>query len=231
MLGTARVKRCIRARSVWKTVNYPIYIPEEDAEISALVAEGNVDSLVATLVRRTSLGSGSAAAVLGVLEFMGAVSGKQNLQATIGWCSAPAKAGDPYPQYVLAWAYWEIGKRADALRWMNRSVAASFLPALVDAGRMLVAMADNSVVLRTAVGFLWRAHRLGHVAPLAVISGIAFRGRLGPIKRLLGLMLFPYAAIRLMLVVRCDPFGVRSFSLHRRPDVPFFRRTVRGPGS
>ena len=226
MLSTVRVKRCIQARSVWKSVNYPIYIPEEDSDIAALLVRDDVTSLAAELQRRTALGSASAAAVLGVLEFMGAISGTPDPQAAISCCVGPAKAGDPYSQYVLAWAYWEMGNRTDAMRWMKRPAAASFLPALVDSGRMLAAMADNAVELRTAVGFLWGAHRLRHVVPLAVISGIAVRGQLGRIRRLLGLMLFPYAAIRLMLVVRCEPFGIRSFSLHRRQNVPFFRRVA-----
>lgn len=208
-------------------MNYPIYIPEEDPDIAALLVEGNVARLVTVLKRRTSLGSGSAAAVLGVLEFMGAISGKPNPHAAISCCAGPAKAGYPYAQYVLAWAYWEIGNRTDAMRWMKRPAAASFLPALVDSARILVTMADSAVELRSAVGFLWAAHRLGHVVPLAVISGIASRGQLGLIRRLLGLVLFPYAAIRLMLVVRCEPFGIRSFSLHRRQNVPFFRPPVR----
>lgn len=230
MLSTEKVKRCIRARSVWKSINYPIYIPEEDPEIAALLVEGNVEKLAAVLKRRTALGSMSAAAILGFLELMGAISGRLNPQAAITCCTGPAKAGNSYAQYVLAWAYWESGNRDDALRWMKLPAAASFLPALVDTGRMLAVVAHDAGELRTAVGILWGAHKLGHVVPLVAISGIAFRGRLGLGQRLLGLVMSPYAAIRLLLGYRCMPFGVRSFCIARRPNVPFFRQAVYADG-
>jgi hypothetical protein len=166
------------------------------------------------LKRRISLGSAPAAALLGYLEFMGAISGTPDSKAAL------------YAQYVLAWAHWDLGNRDEALRWMKRPAAAAFLPAVVDTGRMLALLADNAGELRTAVGILWGAHKFGHVVPLVAISGIAIRGQLGLIQRLLGLVLAPYAVVRLMLRYRCEPFAIRSFSIDRRPNVPLFRPAV-----
>lgn len=223
MLSPAIFRRCIQARSVWKTLNYPIFIPEGDPEITALVVNGDPAKLVAVLKRRASLGSGSAAALLGLLELMRASSGEQNAEAAIAWCTAPSKAGDPYAQYVLSWAYWEARNGSDALRWMKRSaVDANFLPARVDLGRMLAMLAGNGAEARAAVKVLWVAHKLGHIAALLLICKIAFNGQLGLIARALGIILFPYAAIRLAVNLRCDPFGARSFSYVPNPKRPLF---------
>lgn len=222
-MNTARARRCIQARAVWKHINYPIYIPEEDSDIAALLVRGDVASLAAELKRRITLGSGSASAICGYLEFMGAFGAEGDLDAAIACCTGPAKAGYPYAQYVLSWAYWETGNRTDALRWMKRSATRSFLPALLDTGRMLAALADNRRETVAAVRILWGAHRLGHAGALLLIGGLALRGAMGPLPRVLGLVLFLFAAIRLALAWRCEPFAARCFAIDRHPKVPFFK--------
>src|SRR6185437_3916669 len=106
---------------VWKSLNYPIYIPEEHLDVAVLLVNGDSIKVAAVLKRRASLGSGCAAALLGFIELMGALSGDSNPQAAIACCTGPAKAGEPYAQYVLSWAYWQTGNRPDAMRWMKRS--------------------------------------------------------------------------------------------------------------
>lgn len=228
MLMPARLRSYIQARPVWKALNYPIYIPEQDRDIAALLVKGNAAELAEVLKRRASLGSGRAGAILGYLELMGAFSEESNPEATIACCTTPAKAGDSYAQYVLSWAYWETGKGADALRWMKRSASDSeFLPARVDLGRMLARVAvstGNAGQSRTAVKILRDAHRRGHVGALAQICRIALGGQLGPLSRLLGIVLFPYAATRLLIGLQCDPFGIRTFAVVRDPKRPFFNR-------
>lgn len=226
MPSAAKLRRCLKAHAAWKALNYPIYVPEEQTDIAVLLMKGDAATVEEVLKRRASLGSRSAAALLGFLEIMGAFSGKPNPQAAITCCTGPAQAGDPYAQYILAWACWEIGKKDDAFRWMKRPAAAGFLPAIVDTGRLLAVEAQNVGELRSAVAILWGAHKHGHVLPLLAISGIGVRGRLGLLQRLLGLVLFPYAMIRLMLGYRCTPFGITSFCVARRPNVPFFHRAV-----
>jgi TPR repeat protein len=223
MPSPARVRRCVQARSVWNTLNYPVFVPEGDPEIVALLVDGDATKLEAALKRRAALGSGSAAALLGLLELMGALSGKQNPEAAISWCTAPSRAGDPYAQYVLSWAYWEQRKGPDALRWMKRSaVDASFLPARNDVGRMLGMVAGNAREAWNAVRALWIAHRLGHVGALLFISKIALNGQLGVTARFFGIVLFPFAAIRLVLTTRCDPFAARCFCYVPNPKRPLF---------
>jgi TPR repeat protein len=223
MMSALTVRRCIQARSVWKKVNYPIYIPEEDSDTAVLLVSGDTRNLSAELKRRATLGSASAAAVLGYLEFMGAFGTEPDLDAAIACCTGPAKAGYPYAQYVLSWAYWEKRNRTEAMRWMKRSTAKSFLPALVDSGRMLAALAGNRGEVRAAVRILWGAHRLGHAGALLLIGGLALRGVMGPLPRLLGLVLFPFAAIRLAVAWRCEPFAARCFAIDKHPEVPFFK--------
>lgn len=225
MLSAARVRRCILSPSVWTTLNYPVYIPIEQRDIVPLLLAGDATRLAAELRRRISPGSASAAALLGFLELMGAISGIADPQAAITCCSAPAKAGSPYAQYVLSWAYWHSGRETDALRWMKRPAAASFLPALVDSGRMLANLAGDAQRKRAAVRILWGAHRLGHAAALGIISGIALRGDLGLVQRLLGVALFPYAMIRGLIAYRCAPFAITTFTIDRRSEGPLLSST------
>jgi hypothetical protein len=220
----ARLRRCIQARTVWEHINYPIYIPEELTDIAALLGKGDVVALEGELKRRAQLGSASAASVLGYLEMIGAFSGKPEPQAAIRHCARPAQAGNGYAQYVLAWAHARLGNGNEALREMARSADSGFLPALVDYGKWHVGGAANVKERRNAVRLLWAAHNRGHVTPLVAISGIACRGQLGPIYRVLGVVLFPYAMIRLMLRWRCEPLGIRSFRMDHRPNVPLFSR-------
>lgn len=184
MLSVTRLRR---ARSVWKALNYPIFIPEGDPEIAALLIGREICRLAELLGRRAALGSGSAAALLGFLELMGAFGGEAKPEAVIDRCTPAAAAGDPYAQYVLSWADWKMGKMRDALRWMTRSARDSqFLPAWVGLGKLLLTLAENDGEVRDAVKILWRAHRLGHVAALPVICETARRGQLGPLFRALG---------------------------------------------
>jgi hypothetical protein len=108
---------------------------------------------------------------------------------------------------------------------MRRSALDSqFLPARVDLGRMLAVMAYDAGQIRLAVRVLWSAHRRGHVGALGEICGIAIRGKLGVLLRLLGVAVLPYSIARLVLGLRCEPFGIRAFIFSPDPKVPFFKR-------
>jgi hypothetical protein len=221
---TARLRRCKQARSVWKSLNYPVFVPQADPEIVSLLMQRDIDGLAALLKKRASLGSGSAAALLGYLELMKAFSGRHDPNVVIAGCTAAAQRGDPYARYILSWAYWEARNGNDALHWMRRSaVESQFLPAWVDLGRMLSEVAHNAAEFRAAVKILWGAHRRGHVGALAVICDLGRRGRLGGLTNVLVLMLYPYALIRGVLTLRCDPFGIRCFSYVPNAREPLFR--------
>jgi hypothetical protein len=224
MLSATRIGRCIQARHAWKKINYPVFIPEGDAEVSALMIEGDVAKLAGVLERRNSLGSGSASALLGYLELMGALSGTGNPQGAIAWCAAPSKGGHPYAQYVLSWAYWETGNRAEAMRWMKRSaVEGRFLPAWVDLGRMLAMAAANKKQVQAAVTYLRVAHKLGHSVALVYICEIGRRGHLGSVWRLGCALAFPFCVLRAMMLMQCRPFSERSLTNAKDPKVPFFK--------
>jgi hypothetical protein len=221
---SARFRHCKEARSIWQSLNYPVFVPQADPQISSLLVKRDVDGLAALLKRRASLGSGSAAALLGYLELMRAFSGRRDPNVVIAGCMAPSKGGDPYAQYILSWAYWETGNRNDALHWMRRSaVDSQFLPAWVDLGRMLSEVANTAALVQAAVKILWEAHRRGHVTALAVICDLGRRGRLGGLTNFLVMMLYPYAVIRGVLRFRCDPFGVRCFGYIPNARDPLFR--------
>jgi hypothetical protein len=221
------MRRYIQARSAWKKLNYPIFVPKEDEGVIPLLIAGDGTKLAEVLQRRISLGSRSAAALLGFLELMGAISGTSNPEAAIAYCTYASQAGHPYAQYVLSWAYWETGNRAEALRWMKRSaVDSKFLPAWVDFGRMLAALAINNKEVRGAVKYLWVGHRLGHTVALVFICNIGRRGHLGSLWRLVCWLALPVCMLRAMMFLKCWPFSDRSLTNARDPKVPFFKPTA-----
>lgn len=224
MFKTSRIGRCIQARSAWKVLNRPIYVPENDKEAIDLLIKGDVANLAALLTRRISLGSDSAAALLGYLEFMGAISGVSNLDAAIALCAGSAKRGHGYAQYVLSWAQWSRAETAAGpLRWMKSSAADSkFLPAWVALAQMLSMSATSKQHVRTAVDCLWIAHKKGHAAALLLMCGIALRGSLGFAWRLAGALAFPFCALRAIIFWKCHPFSDRSLLTVRNPKVPLF---------
>lgn len=223
MFDTARIRRCKQAAVVWRVLNRPIYIPENDAEVVALLVTRDTAKLATLLLRRISLGSDSAAALLGYLEFMGAISGEFNPNAAISLCADSAKRGYPYAQYVIAWAHWEIGKKADGIRWMKRAaVESKFLPAWVDLGMMVAILGANRRVIRAGVTYILAAHKMGHAAALLAICSVGLGGRLGLAWRLGCAIAFPFCLLRAVLFWRCQPFSERSLVTLKNPKVPFF---------
>jgi hypothetical protein len=225
MLTAVRMRRCIQARAAWKVLNRPIFIPEDDTEAIALLIKGDVANLATLLTRRISLGSDSAAALLGYLEFMGAISGVSNPNAAIALCAPSARRGHGYAQYVLALAQWENGETAkDALRLMKSSAADSrFLPAWVGLAQMLSTSATRTSQVRVAVDCLRVAHKRGHAAALLLICSIGCGGRLGLAWRLGCALAFPFCLLRAVLFWNCHPFSERSFLTLKNPKVPLFK--------
>jgi hypothetical protein len=225
MLTAVRMRRCVQARSAWKVLNRPIFIPEDDTEAISLLIKGDVANLAALLTRRISLGSDSAAALLGYLEFMGAISGVSNPDAAIALCTPGARKGHGYAQYVLAWAQWESAETVrDALRWMKRSAADSkFLPAWVGLAQMLSMSATSKSEARAALDCGRVAHKLGHAAALLLICGIARGGRLGWAWRLGCALAFPFCLLRTWIFWKCHPFSERSLVTLKNPKVPFLQ--------
>jgi hypothetical protein len=218
------MRRCIHARSAWKVLNRPVYVPEEDTEVTALLIDGDVTNLGALLTRRVSLGSDSSAALLGYLELMGAMSASPNPDAAIALCSAGASRGHGYAKYVLAWAKWESADTVpDAFRWMRSSAADSkFLPAWVGLAQMLAMSSTSKQHDRAAIDCLWVAHKLGHAAALLLICGVLRAGRLGLAWRLAAALAFPFCLLRTIIFVRCNPFSDRSLVTSKNRRVSLF---------
>jgi len=207
------VRNYTQDRGAWRVLNYPLYIPERDAEIRKLLLSGDISELMRVLERRASLGSGWAAALLGFLRLRGAPGGSPDPKLAESTCLDAARAGEPFAQYVLAWALWERGEYGPAIRWMKpAALDGEFLPALVDGGRFLATLAARGLVdMAEAVEFLWDAHRLGHLTALLFIAEFFRRGHLGIARKALGVLIFPYAVARAAVAMHCASFSARVF--------------------
>ena len=214
------VRNYIQDRGAWRLLYFPLYIPERDPEVRELLLSGDIPELMRILERRASLGSGWAAALLAFLRLRGTPGESPDPELAESTCLAAARAGEPFAQYVLAWALWERGKYRSAIRWMKlAALRGQFLPAWVDIGRFLasVVATEGYADMPGAVESLWEAHRRGHFMALLFIADISRRGHLGFARRALSVLIYAYAAPRALLAMHCAPFSARVFTNMFKP--------------
>jgi TPR repeat protein len=207
-------------------MNFPLYIPLEGTDVLDTLDKSGPQGFMAELARRAELGAAWAASVLGFIELQGGAEGTANLANAERFCRVTAHSGDPYAQYVLAWVALGQNRDAEALQWMKRAATAgNFLPACADLGRFyLSGVGIKAPDIDAGISMLWRAHHLGHKAPLLFICDTYGRGRRGLLRRLLAHVIAPLAIARYYFAVVAHPFSEEVFVFHLKKR-PFFAAT------
>jgi len=217
-------------REAWERLNYPLFVPPDGSDLLAVLAKQGTEPFIADLGSRADLGINWAAAILGFLELKGAIDGRVRLDRAEQRCLPAARAGDSYAQYVLAWTLLEKQRPEEAFRWMNRAATAGdFLPAWADLGCLVLSGAGvRHPDVARAIGLLWSAHKRGHKAALLFICDTYRRGRCGPVRRLVGYLIAPYAILRYYLSLRRRPFAQDVFVSFKSRGRPFFSAASTG---
>jgi TPR repeat protein len=207
-------------------MNFPLYIPLEGADVLETLNKSGPRGFMAELARRAEHGTTWAEAVLGFIELQGGAAGTVRFTNAERLCSRSAQAGDSYAQYVLAWVALGQQRHAEALQWMKRA-ADNFKPACADLGRFyLDGVGINAPDLNAGISTLWRAHNLGHKAPLLFICDTYRRGRRGFLWRLAAYVIAPFAIARYHFALVTHPFSEEVFVLNLvalRKKTAFFR--------
>jgi TPR repeat protein len=206
-------------RRARRWARYPIYIPPEGWKSLSILAEGGPEAFRAELERLHSLGSSWAAAILGHLQLTsGAGAGPKAVEV----CRSAADGGNPYAQYVLAWALVDAGDQSEALRYLRLASLQGFSPAMVDLGQFVCrGMGTSAPDPKSAVGLLRLAIKRGHRGALGRICYVYRHCDLGLTRKTIGLVLGPLAHIRYVLSVWRNPFEVGVYLLVQSMGGPF----------
>jgi TPR repeat protein len=187
---------------LFKHLNYPLFVPEQNRGILSTLAERGLSGMMAELERLSTLGSAWAASTLGYLSLLPSAEGIRDPKKAIELCSKAAAAGDSYALYVTSWAQYVLTqKRVTAAPAMIQSSRLQFAPALL--AMSFFVWPDTKVALR----FVDEAARRGHNAAWDLRCGYFKTGRLGRMRQILGYLLTPFARLRYVAGVWRDPFS------------------------
>lgn len=223
------MSRRISISDSWKlyrnSLNYPLYVPTLGDRIEKSLIDGDLDGFHRELRRFAALGSRPASALLGYLYLRGAFKGGPRPDLAETHSVEGAKEGDPFSQYVLAWSFFNRGRRADATNWMLKSATSGdFLPAIVDSGVWMASGSgfkapDAPAGLKT----LWLAQKKGHRFAIAYIAQMFLRGRFGIIGRIVAIIVFPLLILWGALATLLWPFSAKTFAHNPQPRGPLFK--------
>ncbi len=217
--------------------NSPLYIPDNGSLILKLLETGGPPPFLSELQRLSALGSPWASAILGYLALMPGSDGKRDTGRAIELCKPHAHAGDPYAQFVYAWALIYGGQPKLAFESIKKATVSGFPPAGLSFAAFIWNLpgkkASDAAAALKALGF---AEKTGHKAAPLCRCKFYKSGRLGLLRVPLGYLLWPLAAIRFLRGVRSDPFASQVFVFQSQatgpvirdePRLPFFQQWAR----
>lgn len=212
----AIVSAAADSRRAWRVrVNYPLYLPAElTGAKSILIREGR-GAFISDLSRLADSGVASAAAVLAVLGLYGDLSGSKDPARALARCERFADSGDEYVSFVMGWAYVASGDHVNGLRCMSIAAERLFPPAALG----LASFAWKGIGLEgarsdAALRFLDGAKAVGHAFEPVMRSAFFLSGRLGKMRRLLGMAMYPVALSAFAVATQRDVFSSRVFHIN-----------------
>jgi TPR repeat protein len=211
-----------------KYIAGPLYIPaSESTSLGKLASEGPA-GFIAEVNRLAANGSAWALATIGYLSCMPDKNGKRNWSKAIEVCEAPAAAGDPFAQFILAWALRYSNRCQEALRNMKASAAGGFSPAMMGLSTFLMAgVGIQQQDTRGAFQALIQAKRAGHNLAAVRYNALCRVGHCGILRQFGAFLLAPAVFFRSGLAGWRDPFSANSFILNaqNKKYIRVFRRS------
>jgi hypothetical protein len=217
--------RRLRGAQAWRHgLVYPFYVPEDLSNIRELLSSGQLREAVAELWRSSSLGSGSAAALL---EYMclrdGTLCGTDR-DAVADQCRESAYRRNAFAQYIFAWCEYEKGNRRLFYRLLIQSARQRFPPAMGDLGRLVSAQAKKTKKHRKLATFYFQlAIRNGHLMSIGFLLNGFKQGAYGNALRPIGVVLLPLSAILISPITRLFPFSISVFAYPVGLKKPLFK--------
>jgi hypothetical protein len=208
-------------RLLFMHLNYPLYIPEPNRGILAVLEERGLSGMLSEVERLSALGSPWASATLGYLSLLPSSRGEKDPTRAIELCAKAAADGDPYALYVMGWARFILTEdRVKAAEAMLQSNRKRFTPATL---AMAFFVWPNSEI---AFRFIDTAQKLGHKAAWSFRCGFLKTGRVGVVRQIAGYVMAPFARLRYALAVWLNPFSENVLFLALADRRPVYRSMI-----
>ncbi len=192
---------------------FSLLVPTELLSIARLIADGDQSRVISEAERLALLGSASAKALLAYLEMVGFVVGELRYDRAEQLAMESAARGNSLGHYVLGWIRFAQNRRADAFASLLVAAKQLFLPAMVDVGRFMAGgVGVTQADVKDAERVLLQAHRLGHRGALVFLMSLYRTGARGFYRRLVGMIVYPYALLRREAYARYSPFSDKVFA-------------------
>ena len=166
--------------------------------------------------------------VLAYLNLRGLPGEVGNVAAAKAWASGALRSEPGYASYILSYvAHFEKnGRKAIDLMW--QSYRAQFIPAASAIGLIFGQGYGGLKNPKRAENFFWRAIRLGHIPAPMLLCRFYMRGDRGIVKRLLGLLAFPFAFFYVWVCSRFLIFSIYTFRHFNITSPPMFNERALG---
>lgn len=214
MRGASLFSRFLADQSAWRNgLVHPIYVPNDlSYDVRALLSGGKIVDAARELWKLASLGSMSAAPLLGYLCLRDPNLCGTDRGSVYERCKESASRRDSFAQYVLAWAEYERGNYRNWFHWLTASARQHFLPAIGDLAKVLI---SPSVKGKMRPDLSMRcfslAIRRGHLISIMIFLDGCRRGAFGRVCRLAGMVFWPISILPVWLAMKFLPFSASIF--------------------
>lgn len=210
-------------RSWHRCVRGLVYLPAAADQHIAPSNRKDPATLQAEFERLSLLGVPWACAVLGYQALLRKPDGTRNVERAVSLCTGPAHSGDPYAQYILAWALVLQGDSASAATAMRKSSLQLFPPAVLDSATFFWRAKASEKDYQSVMKLLSLSDQIGHAGTSSRRCAFYRSGRFGIGRLALGYLLLPFAAAKYYLAVTLFPFSAHVFAFMERADTRFLR--------
>jgi hypothetical protein len=202
-----------------RSLRCPMYDGGVSNEARKCLAIGNQFGAFTEYARLAGLGSGRARCIIAYAQLVGCHILPKDVAESKRMATSAVASEPGFSNYILGCiamldSNWEL-----SFHHLKLSIKAGFMPAFSTSAKLSSQLYRHTEKqLRDAETILRYALRKGHVPALMYLAKFYAGGARGIIKRILGLLVFPFAVIAMYVACRFAIFSVRSFFYH--PTLP-----------
>lgn len=197
----------------------PLYDGGVSPDARKMLALGDIAGAFAEYNRLSELGSGKARCVIAYANLLGTQSLPKNIEEARKIANSAVVLEPGFSNYILGCVSMLDTNWPASFRYFSLSGKAGFFPALSTSAKLmsqLYRLKDGD--LRTSETIFLHATRKMHIPGILYLAAFYKSGARGVSKRLLGLIVFPFAVAGSYLSCRFGIFSIRTFFYH--PKLP-----------
>jgi hypothetical protein len=211
----------LSARIFGRVLNLPLYDGDCSTAARECLARGDLNGAVTEWKRLAGLGSGTARCILAYLHLMGAPSIPMDLTEARRMALAAVSGARGYANYLLGCISLREKQPSEAAKYFRESIKTGFTPAATHLASIVV-HGTSREGKQKAVDLLRKSVSAGHWPAFLILARVYLSGRLGFVKRLLGLVLLLPAFLRFFLALKYQIFSIQCFQITSSSAQPLF---------